>query len=288
MSTSHTPETLIGGLHDRLEPIGRFAVAVSGGIDSLTLATLVAQRWPDRTELFHAVSPAVPGEATARLRALAAANGWRLRLIDAQEFERAEYRSNPVDRCYFCKQSLYGAIARAATAQMLSGTNADDLAEYRPGLIAAEEHQVRHPFAELSIGKAQVRAIARLLGLGALSELPASPCLSSRIETGIAINPVMLRRVEAAERLVRDRLARERLTAATVRCRVRASGVVIELDRSALDTLDEEARQALADEIRSIAFDGAIGATLAFAPYRNGSAFLVRAERLQQAPASQP
>ncbi|HMN79546.1 MAG TPA: hypothetical protein PKA20_06405 [Burkholderiaceae bacterium] len=288
MSTRRTPEALIDELHEKLEPIGRFAVAVSGGIDSLTLATLVARHWPGRTELFHAVAPAVPGESTARLRALATANGWRLRLIDAQEFERAEYRSNPVDRCYFCKQSLYGAIARVATAQMLSGTNADDFAEYRPGLIAAQEHQVRHPFAELSIGKAQVRAIARLLGLGALSELPASPCLSSRIETGIAIDPAMLRCVETAERLVRDRLARERLTAATVRCRVRASSVVIELDRAALDALDAEARQALAQEIRVTAFDGAIGRTPVFAPYRNGSAFLVRAEQLQCTPASQP
>lgn len=287
MSTVRPPQALVDELHDRLEPIGRFAIAVSGGIDSLTLATLVARRWPDRTELFHAVSPAVPGEATARLRALSTTNGWRLHLIDAQEFERAAYRSNPVDRCYFCKQSLYSAIAREATAQMLSGTNADDLAEYRPGLIAAEEHRVRHPFAELSIGKAQIRAIARLLGLGALSELPASPCLSSRIETGIAIDPVMLRSVESAERLVRDRLARERLTGATVRCRVRAGGVVIELDPRALNALDAQARQALAHEIRMVAFDGTIGQPPVFAPYRTGSAFLVRAESLRRPSASQ-
>src|SRR6185436_2376939 len=109
-----------------------------------------------------------------------------------------------------------------SSAPVVAGTNLDDLAEYRPGLDAAKNHGVRHPFVEVGIDKATVRAIARHLGLGTIAELPAAPCLSSRIETGIAIDPDMLKLVHAAELLVSKSLAPR-----TVRCRVRAKGVVI-------------------------------------------------------------
>ena len=137
--------------------------------------------------MFHAVSPAVPEEATERVKRLAATQGWRLRIVDAREFADENYLANPVDRCFFCKTNLYGCIARHIDAQILSGANLDDLREYRPGLEAAKRHSVRHPYLEAEIDKRAVRSLARELGLGALSELPAAPCLSSRVETGIAI-----------------------------------------------------------------------------------------------------
>ena len=93
----------------------------------------------------------------------------------------ANYLANPVDRCFFCKTNLYGCIARLTDAQILSGANLDDLQEYRPGLEAAKCHSVRHPYLEAGIDKRAVRSLARELGLGALSELPAAPCLSSRM-----------------------------------------------------------------------------------------------------------
>ena len=89
----------------------------------------------------------------------------------------ANYLANPVDRCFFCKTILYGCIARLTDAQILSGANLDDLQEYRPGLEAARCHSVRHPYLEAGIDKRAVRSLARELGLGALSELPAAPCL---------------------------------------------------------------------------------------------------------------
>jgi len=208
----------------------------------------------------------VPSEATGRTRELAARFGWRLHVIDAREFAREEYLSNPVDRCFYCKQSLYVEIARHTTAQVLSGANADDLGEYRPGLDAARQAGARHPFVDVGVDKRAIRAIARELGLGGMSEIPASPCLSSRVETGIRIEAPMLERIHAAENAVRALVP----DAPAVRCRVRAKGVVIEIDAAALATIAESTRAAAADAVAAI-----FGSRPAFEPYRNGSAFLV-------------
>lgn len=245
------------------------AVAVSGGVDSLTLATMIHRRMPARATMFHAVSPAVPDEATRRVKALAQQQGWVLKLIDAGEFSHAEYRANPVNRCFYCKTSLYGAIAPHTQAQIVSGTNLDDLGEYRPGLEAAKKHAVRHPFVEAGIDKAAVRSLARRLGLGELSELPAAPCLSSRIETGIAIDPKMLKLVHETEKLVGAALR-----PGTVRCRVRANGVVVELDAVALAATDQAQRNHLSASIAELFDSGGFDYEVSFAPYRVGSAFV--------------
>lgn len=249
-----------------LRALGDVAVATSGGVDSTTLAALAQEALGARATMMHATSPAVPPEATRRVRDLAAARGWRLEVIDAREFEDPRYRANPADRCFWCKTNLYSGIAAATDATIVSGTNADDLADWRPGLKAAEAHRVRHPYVEAGIDKQGVRALARHLGLGDIAELPASPCLSSRVETGIAIDPADLALVHAAETL----LAR-RLGARTLRCRIRRAGLVVELEPAALDALDDRARDEIAAAIGALP-GGA--RPVSFAPYRMGSAFL--------------
>jgi uncharacterized protein len=249
---------------------GNVAVAVSGGVDSLTLAAGAHAALGSGATMYHARSPAVPVEATARVEAMASVRGWRLEVIDAGEFGRAEYLANPVDRCFYCKTSLYGAIRARTGAQLLSGTNLDDLGEYRPGLRAAEEHGVRHPYIEVGASKESVRAMARALGLGSVAELPAAPCLASRIETGIGIDGAVLALVHASERLVGAEAA-----ARTVRCRVRAGGVVLELDAASLERIGPERRAELAVMVGEIFANGGHARTVSFAPYRNGSAFLV-------------
>jgi pyridinium-3,5-biscarboxylic acid mononucleotide sulfurtransferase len=252
-----------------LADFDRAAIAVSGGVDSMTLATIARQVLGDRGMMFHAVSPAVPAEATLRVEAMARNQGWRLCVFDAGEFADPNYRANPVNRCFFCKTNLYGAIRTQTEGQILSGTNLDDLGEYRPGLDAARQHGVRHPYVEAGIGKPGVREIARALGLQDVAELPAAPCLSSRVETGIPIRAPTLRLIHQAERLISGLLSPR-----TVRCRVRASGVVIELDEESLARALGGEHDRLQKSLTDLLDDNGIPATVSFAPYRNGSAFL--------------
>jgi uncharacterized protein len=246
-----------------LRGLARAEVAVSGGVDSLTLAAAAHDVLGARARMCHATSPAVPPEATARTRALAEARGWALDVFDAGEFADERYRANPANRCFFCKTNLYGAIAARGTGTLLSGTNTDDLGDWRPGLQAAADYGVRHPFVEAGIDKAAVRRLAAAFGLGAVAELPASPCLSSRIETGLRVEPDLLTLVHAAERMVAEVVAPR-----TVRARVRAEGVVVELDEAALARLAPQ-REALGGRLGALA-----GRPVRFAAYRMGSAFL--------------
>ena len=251
-------------LAETLDGLGPIAVAVSGGVDSVTLAAfahLVLGR--ERVGMLHAVSPAVPGDAKERLHALAHARDWDLRCVDAGELQDPRYVANPVNRCFFCKTDLYGAMRNVTDRQLVSGTNLDDLGDYRPGLAAARDAGVVHPFVRAEMPKSAVRELARALGLAAVAELPASPCLSSRIETGIAVSRERLRFVEESEALLRARIA------GTVRCRVRASGVVIELGETAAGEAD------LIAQVEALArAHGITPANVTVAPYVVGSAFL--------------
>ena len=263
-------------LHHVIGTIGRVAVAVSGGVDSMTLAVAAHRALGASATMVHAVSPAVPADATGRVERYSVREGWRLERIDAGELLDPRYVANPVNRCYFCKTNLYSTIAAFAGpgTTIVSGTNLDDLGDFRPGLAAAAEHAVRHPYVECGIGKSTVRAIAARLGLDDLAELPAAPCLSSRVETGIAIDPVVLEAIDACERIVRDATG-----AATVRCRVRGDAVVVELDDAALAELGTSRRAALAGAVEQRMATAGVSPSLRFEPYRMGSAFLVSSGR---------
>jgi pyridinium-3,5-biscarboxylic acid mononucleotide sulfurtransferase len=200
------------------------AIAVSGGVDSMTLATFAHRRRPGSITVVHAVSPAVPAAATALVRSLAATEGWSLTVTAAGEFDDPRYRSNPVDRCYFCKSNLYGRIRALTPHAIASGANLDDLGDYRPGLLAAAEREVVHPYIEARMEKAAVRLLARRLDLGEIAELPAQPCLASRIETGISVEAEDLAFVDRMER----RLGKEVRADATIRCRVTRQGIIVE------------------------------------------------------------
>ncbi len=256
-----------------LRDIGPLAVAVSGGVDSLTLAVLAHPLLgKGRALMAHAVSPAVQPEGTDRVRLHAAREDWDLTVVQAGEFDDPDYRANPVNRCFFCKMNLYAVVAAHTDRPIVSGANLDDLGEYRPGLDAAQKHAVRHPYVEAGFDKAAVRALARELGLADVADLAASPCLSSRVETGIRIEADTLAFVHAAEQLVQTALQPN-----TVRCRVRGEGVVIELDAAAHDRLSPEDAQGLTARIRAAAPPRVDASSLRFAPYRVGSAFLVHA-----------
>ena len=241
----------------------RLAIAVSGGVDSMTLAAFAHRLRPDAVEMIHAVSPAVPPAATARVKARATQEGWRLTVTGAREFDDPRYRDNPVDRCYFCKTNLYDRISRLTEAAIASGANLDDLGDYRPGLLAAAEHQVVHPYIEAAMDKAAVRALARALGLDEVAELPAQPCLASRVETGIAIDAGDLAFVD----LVETRLARLAPAGTALRCRVTRAGITIELGETATD---QAAIAALAEALCREHGRRLVG----IRPYRRGAMFV--------------
>jgi uncharacterized protein len=263
--TAEDPLSCLSRLLRELAPV---RIAVSGGVDSLTLAILAGRSLGHRAAMLHAVSPAVPAEATQRVSDLGAREGWALRLIDAGEFADEAYLANPYDRCFHCKTHLYAAMARVGVGTLLSGTNTDDLDDYRPGLRAAQDHGVRHPFVEAGVDKQGVRALCRRLGHPAIADLPAAPCLSSRVETGLRIEPGALTFVHRVEREVA-----EALWPRVVRCRVRRDAVVVELDEEALGHLDGAA-QAWRDRVAALARLHGLPDEIRFEPYRRGSAFV--------------
>ena len=147
-----------------------------------------------------------------------------------------------------------------------AGTNTDDLSDYRPGLQAAAEHGVLHPFVDAGMSKADVRVLARLLGLGDLAELPSAPCLASRIETGLRVEPADLQVIDRVEVMLRGLLGNE-----TLRCRLLRGGWAVELDRLALASLSAQKRAEIVAQVqRSTADDRPVR----LRAYSRGSAFV--------------
>lgn len=228
-------------------------VACSGGIDSLLLAHIAHRAAPTGTLIAHTVTPAVPGDGSARVVDHAEREAWRLQIVRSGEFEDEAYLSNPTDRCYHCKSNLYDAVIAmrdesglSPDAVILSGANLDDLGEYRPGLAAAAERDVRHPYVEAEITKAEIRSMARHLGL-VEADLAASPCLASRLYTGTRVTPGRLRAIEAGEALVRERSG-----VAVVRCRVREGSVLVEVADVDRDLIDDRLLAGLSTTMRAI------------------------------------
>lgn len=227
MSNAEPVVDTLSRLSQVLAAYPRLAVAVSGGVDSLTLASVAHSVLGSKVLMVHAQSPAVPGEATRRVRDLSKRFSWPLQCIDAGEFADERYRANPVNRCYFCKTNLYARLRDVWNGPIASGANLDDLGDYRPGLLAAKEKNVVHPLIEANITKASVRRLAAHMQLGDVAELPAQPCLSSRVETGIAINADDLFFVHRIERYLTGVLGH-----GDIRCRITADGVRIEVPDS--------------------------------------------------------
>ena len=262
-------ESQIERLKSILTDIGTLIIAVSGGIDSTLLAVIAGRTLGVNAEMFHAVSPAVPERATQRVREYSHTEDWNLTIANAGEFKDERYILNPINRCYFCKTNLYSYIATQSKRQILSGTNLDDMSDFRPGLKAAEQHAVRHPYVEARISKAEIRSIADFLGLENLAQLPASPCLSSRVQTSIPIDAESLRAIDRIEVAVQ-----ERLKAKVVRCRIRERAIEIELDKDALVRLESDSRADIVEVVQSQFSSLTTVSTISFAPYKMGSAFV--------------
>ncbi len=247
----------------RIRGLGSALVAYSGGVDSALLLALAREALGDRAIAFTALSPAVAPDELQGARELARMLGAEHVQRRSRELEDPSYAKNPTNRCYFCKSELYAlaeAEARArGLAAVLAGTNADELHDHRPGLIAAGEHAVVQPLAEEGMTKDEIRALSRQMGL-ATWDKPQQPCLSSRIPYGTAVTAERLETLARAEMALRARGLRE--------FRVRYHGEVarIEVAAQELPRLLEQ-REAIARELRAAGFQFV---SVDLEPFRSG------------------
>lgn len=217
------------------------AVALSGGVDSAYLL-YAAARFCRRTAAYFVKTAFQPGFELADAQAAAAHAGVPLRVLELDVLSVPEIAGNPPDRCYYCKQALFSAMARAAAQdglpQIFDGSNASDDADSRPGMRALRELRVRSPLRECGIAKGEVRALAREAGI-AVWDKPSYACLATRVPSGTAITQTDLARVEQGEAAVAA------MGFTDFRLRLRGEGALLQVRGEQLRRAEE-----LLDEIK--------------------------------------
>jgi pyridinium-3,5-biscarboxylic acid mononucleotide sulfurtransferase len=206
-TTSEALAAKAGRLREILSGYQSVLIAFSGGVDSAYLAIAAAGALGQHALAVTADSPSYPDTHRQLALTIARDFGFPHEVIHTAELDRPEYRANPANRCYYCKDELYGRLAAIARergiAVIVDGNNADDRGDYRPGRQAAREHGVKSPLDEAELTKEDIRALARAAGLASWDE-PASACLSSRIPYGHQVTDERLRQIERAEAVLRD------------------------------------------------------------------------------------
>ena len=196
----------LGRLKTCLAALDSLLIAYSGGVDSSCLLAVASEVLGDRALGVIADSPSLPRASLQAAIDQARAMNATVEVIATTEFSDPDYSANPPNRCYFCKAELFQSMEKLARsrgfAALAYGENADDPPTARPGSLAAREFAVLAPLREAGLGKADVREIARRLGLES-HDAPSQPCLSSRIPHGIPVTPESVALIERGEEAVR-------------------------------------------------------------------------------------
>jgi uncharacterized protein len=261
-----TPESA-RSLVEMIAGFGSCAVAFSGGVDSAVVAKAAQLALGSAAVAVTGRSASLAsGELEAASR-LADLIGIRHVVVDTDELAQADYTANGPDRCFHCKTELYTQLESLAgelgAATIANGANTDDLGDYRPGMRAAKEHQVRSPLAECGLDKAAVRRLALAWELPVWDK-PATPCLSSRVAYGEPVTPERLKMIDSAEQYLRG------LGFDNLRVRYHKGDLArIEVPAEAIARLSQpETREAVLAELRRLGFQYV---TLDLEGFRSGS-----------------
>ena len=236
-----------------VETLESCAVAFSGGVDSAVVAKAAQLALGSRAVAVTGVSASLAAGELDEAQEVARLIGIRHLTIATDEFSQQTYTRNATDRCYHCKTELYtrlkDLLPELGVRWIVNGANVDDIGDYRPGMAAAREHQVRCPLAECEFAKQDVRELAAHWQLP-IWDKPATPCLSSRVAYGEEVTPARLRMIDQAEQMLRS------LGLRAVRVRYHKGDLArIEVPVEALSQLIEGAvRERLLDQFRAIGF----------------------------------